>query len=422
MKKLIAITLMTALAVMTVGPALSVAGPGSVETQLNPLAGGGSSADPIRIKAKWEMKGSCFDVAGAGTTQDPYVYTYNKCTGVGEGRDDNYNSGAQFSAPNQWGIDMDYTVCAVVHGPEQNIANIDRVIADIYYPDTPMHLSGHSVGGAVCNQSSIGISNDDGYEIDNPTGGCSAKIEQNFLHKLTQLDGINLVCNAIHDNNNDLIEWASGENYDMLCNATNGQLTKGFAAVYCADKHLIWEDPAGMYKVDVVAFDTSNYQSVVFTNHFQYMDTMGYQIDFDKVNYGDVKICEHKRVYGDKCYWPGDSNVPTVRNTGNVRLNMKVAQDDMGLGFQTGSSVWNVEYDARVGDLEADWKVYSPFKFKGDSGNPQYTVLDEVLDLSEIEEMDFSIHVIEKWTDNLPAYSGSMWLSAVQAPFESCTN
>ena len=399
-KKAIAMFSLVAVSVCTFGLNVTVA-TGPVQTQLTPTSGG-CTDDPIRIKAKWEMLNL---VAG-----DP---------GVGEnGEDDKHSvAGAQFAASGQWGVDMDYTVCAIVHGPKKNIDNIDRVITEIYYPDTPMHISGHSDCQENCGAN--GVKNDDGSEIDNPSGGCGVKIEQNFLVKLDQAEGKNLVCNAIYGNNYNLIEWGTDENYEKVCNDTDGQLTKGHAAVYCADKSLTWEHPAGDYTVDVFAFDESNNQSVVFTNDFTYIETMGFQIDFDTVNYGDVKISEHKRVYGNKCYLPSSSDTPTVRNTGNVRLNMKVAQDDMGLGKQTGSSYWNVKYDARVGDLETDWRYYSPFGIKGTTPG-YYKTLYEVLDLSEIEEMDFSIHVIEKWPGNLTSYTGSMWLSASKANFEAC--
>ena len=418
-KKAIAMFSLVAVSIASVGMSTVVAYD-TVETQLIPTDNGGST-DPIRIKAKWEMLNL---VAG-----DP---------GVGEiGEDDSTTDGAQFLPPvGGWGENMKYTVCAIVHGPEKNIINIDRVITEIYYPYKPMHTSGHSYGCPVCNGSDIGISNDNGAEIDNPSGGCGAQIEQNFLTKLDQAEGKRLVCgdgsnDGIRQYNDGLIKWGSGEGYEEVCNDTTGQLTKGYAAVYCADKDLIWEDPAGNYKVDVFAFDTSNNQSAVFTNLFKYIGVMGFQVDFNKMKYGNVEISKHRRVYGDKCYWPGDSNVPTVRNTGNVRLNMKVAQDDMGLGYQTGTINWNVEYDARVGDSEADWVVYKPFKKKGVSGSPaigdpannnygEYEQLFEILDLSEIEEMDFSIHVIEKFPGNLSGYSGTMWLGADPADFESC--
>jgi len=406
-KKAIAMFSMVAVSFASVGVSAVVA-VGPVETQLTPDSGD-PSCDPIRIKAKWEMLDL---VTGA--------------PGVGEaGEDDSTDSGAQFLPPVAgWGADMNYTVCAIVHGPEKNIDNIDRVITEIYYPDIPMHTSGHSTGGDICNQSALGTYNDDGLEIDNPSGGCEAKIEQNLLHKLSQIDGKTLVCDAIRNNNNNLIEWGTGEGYDEVCNETDGQLTKGYAAVYCSDKSLIWEDPAGDYKVDVFAFDKSNNQSEVFANYFKYIEMMGFQIDFNAVNYGNVKISEHKRVYGDKCYWPGDSQVPTVRNTGNVRLDMKIAQDDMGLGYQTGTTNWNVEYDARVGDLEGDWTYYGPFGMKGETPtSADYTpLLGEILDLSEIEEMDYSIHVVEKWPGNLTSYTGNMWLSADKAAFDGCGN
>lgn len=396
---------MISLAVMIAGPALTVADQ-QVTTKLTPDTSGNPGSDPILVKAKWEM-----------------LNLVSGNPGVGEaGEDDSSDGGAQFLPPEEgWGHNLEYSVCAVVHGRDKNIANIKNVIAEIFYPsDRPMHTSDPEV---TCDSS--GVANENGTEIDNPSGGCGAMIEQNMLTKLSQAEGIELVCNQIKNNNPGLINaWADGEDYDTLCNSTDGQLIKGWAAVYCADKELTWEDPAGDYKVVVMAYDQDGTESKL-ENTFHYIETTGFEIDFDTVDYGNVKISEDKKIYGDKCYLEDSS--PTIRNTGNVRLNIKVAQDDMGLGYQTGHdgdpAYWNVEYDARVGDLVDDWTNYKPFDVKGETpGSGDYTQLNgEILDLSEIEEMDFSIHVIEKWPGNLDEYTGSMWLSADQADFGQCS-
>ena len=151
-------------------------------------------------------------------------------------------------------------------------------------------------------------------------------------------------------------------------------------------------------------------------NTFEYVEWTDFEIDFASVSYGEVLLNTHKRISGDKTFSLNDGK-PTVRNLGNTRLKMKVAQDDMGLGQTSGG--WNVKYDARVGNDVSDWKNYWPFGYK--SENPgAYTTLMEILDLSETEEMDFSI-LVTKWPDIATSYTGNMWLSAAIAPYQTCT-
>ena len=87
---------------------------------------------------------------------------------------------------------------------------------------------------------------------------------------------------------------------------------------------------------------------------------------------------------------------------------MKVQQDDMNL--ESTDNVWNVRYDARVGNNDADWRNYDPYQTKK---------LQDVLDLSELEEMDFSILVTKFPSPNYDYY-GEMTLSATQANFRNC--
>ena len=443
MKKIIALTLMAALAVMTVGPAMTVA----VDTSVTPNYSGGGGGTDIFVKGKWEMKGPCFDRTGDGTTGSPYVYTYNHCSSVpGEGKDDLTDPGAQFNAPGIWGDNMNYTVCAIVRGPNDHIDSIRDVYADIWYPtNRPMHTSGFS--DCYTEYDPGGTSNDNTVEIDNPSSGCGVHIEQNNLHRLSQADGYNLVCNVLRVHNTDLPVWdpdylaaggPGGTEWEELCSTdiiNPGELTKSWAAVYCSDKNITWEHPAGEYRVTATAYDTGDSQSNVLENYFTYREKQGFEIDFDKVDYGVLSINEHQMIAGDKCFWPGDSDIPTIRNTGNVRLNVKIAQDDMGLGrtelTYIEPDVYRANFDARVGDSYDDLTDYLPFGPKGNAPVyadctsegvcGDYTLLKgEILDLSEIEEMDFSILVKEKWPGNLASYSGSMWLSVNKADFDTC--
>lgn len=376
MKKIIALTTIFALSFAVVVPTLAV----SVNTGLDRGAGGGTA--PI-IKAKWEMK-----------------------TGT-QGVDDSTNAGAQFLAPGVWDSSMYYTVCAVATDPN-GAADIDGVYADIYYP------SGKAIHDKVpstdFHRDTAGGTNDKGV------GGCSAFIEENTLIKMSKADGYNLFCNSIKNSNSNLPTFASPYTYSEICNP-DGELMKEEAFVYCDTKTLKWEDPAGSYKVEVFAQDKAGNNSTKLVNNYEYLPLTSFAKDFTGVSYGQVLLGIDKKISGDLNFEvSGVSANPTIRNLGNTRLYMKVAQDDMGLGQSSG--VWNVQYDARVGNHEADWTIYSPFGYKGTSPGT-YTQLEDILDLSETEEMDFSI-LVKKWPDTLTNYSGNMWLDAAYAPFRIC--
>ena len=372
MKKLIALLTLTALTVMTFGPVLTLATDG-INTSL--IKGSGGGQPPI-VKAKWEMK--------KGT----------------QGADDKPTAYAQFNAPGVWDGIMEYTVCAIVTDPN-GASDIYGVYADILYPGG---IAIHAVNPL-----------DDRLPQDVGVGGCGAFIEENTLVKLSKDAGYQLFCEDIKNNNNNLPAIYSPYSYSDICGPT-GELQKEEAYVYCDDKDLIWEDPAGSYKVVVTALDKSGNLSVARENTFEYLALTKYEVDFTSVAYGDVMLNTHKKISGDRNFILGDGN-PTVRNLGNTRLNMKVAQDDMGLGQSSG--VWNVKYDARVGNYAGDWSDYWPFKFKSGPEAPVYKTLQEILDLSETEEMDFSI-LITKWPDTNTSYTGTIWLSAALASFRTC--
>lgn len=370
MKKMIAFSLMAAMVVALGGPGVIVAG--DVDTSLDRGTGGGQA--PI-VKVKWEMK---------------------KDT---QGQDDSTKAGAQFNAPGQWESTMDYTVCAIVTDPN-GASDIYGVYADIYYPEDK----------AIHAQDPENDREDQEYGV----GGCGAFIEENTLIPLEKDAGYQLFCEDIRNNNNNLPVFADNYDYDEICGAT-GELQKEEAYVYCDDKSLIWEDPAGLYKVDVNALDKSGNSSAVLENYFEYLPLTKFAVDFSSVDYGEVLLNTHKKISGDRNF--GTADRPTVRNLGNTRLRMKVAQDDMGLG--KSSDKWNVRYDARVGNYEGDWTYYYPFGPKGTTPGTYKTLKGEILDLSETEEMDFSV-LITKWPDANCEYTGDMWLSAKQEAFRQC--
>jgi hypothetical protein len=348
---------------------------GSATTSMTRDSGGGAA--PI-VKAKWEMKGGYSDMSGT---------------------DDSTSAGAQFDAPGIWDATMEYSICAIVTDPD-GASDIDGVYTDIFYPS---NIAFHPEDPNNPDQ----IETQESSSQDYGTSGCGAQRgDENKLTELSKDDGLALFCDNIRNNNNDLPSFFGEYDYNEIC-AEDGELQKETAAVYCVDKELIWEDPAGDYLVEVMALDKAGVHSEVVTNTFRYIPLTSYEIDFDSVNYGNVKLNTHKRISGNKTFSMGD-DLPTVRNTGNTRLYMGIEQDDMGLGTTDGT--YNVRYDARVGNNEEDWKNYYP---------EQKRWLQDIVDLSEEEEMDFSI-LVTKFPNTNTNWTGNMTLDAKFAEFRKC--
>ncbi|MFH1412880.1 MAG: hypothetical protein ABIG10_02525, partial [bacterium] len=190
------------------------------------------------------------------------------------------------------------------------------------------------------------------------------------------------------------------------------------AALYCKYTSLKWEDPAGMYEVRVHAVDLASTAGEPLVNEFEYLPLTSFEVDFANVNYGEVRQGIHKIVSGDRTWDPydpsyGGGETPTVRNTGNTRLNMTIWQDDMGLGKTVnGGEWWNVEWDARVSSY-ADFTVFDPYEVD--------VVLSDTLELSHTEEMDFSI-LVNKFPLEWDNFGGEMILGAEYTKFLICDN
>ena len=365
-KKLVAFCLTMSVSLWMFGGSFVVAN-NTADTSLVRDTSGG--ATPI-VKAKWEMNGPSW----SGTAF------------IGTGTDDTTAVGAQFLPSGQYQVNKDISLCAVVTDPD-GLADIDAVYADVFYPDVAL------------GDSHIPLNDQSGL-------GCEELMQEDTLKRLSMDDGIELFCNKVRNNNNNLPTFNTNYNYDEICNPETGELVKMTAAVYCGDKTISYEDPSGEYKVLAVAQDKNGLQGTL-ENHFNYLPVVAFDKDFTAVNYGNVKLNTHKIISGDIDFSTSDK--PTVRNVGNTRISIKVMQDDMGLGMTDG--IYNVRYDGRVGS-DAGFVNYVPY---------QTRILPLALDLSEMNEMDFSID-ISKFPpiDPGPGYTGTMTLSAQSAPHLPC--
>lgn len=355
MKKIIAIL---TLFVLLAGPSLAVAE--TVSTGLTQDTSGG--ANPI-VKAKWEAN------------VDKYT-------------DDSTSAGAQFNPSGVKDQNKTIALCAVVTDPD-GLADIDAVYADVFYP-VNVDLGAHHVA------------------LDDQSGdGCGGLMQEDTLTRLTKEAGIELFCNQVRNNNNNLPTFNTGFDYDEICGET-GELQKDTAAVYCGQKDISYEDPAGNYEVWAVAQDKNGLQDVL-ENHFTYLPLTAFETDFNQVLYGNVRLNTHKIISGDKTWSPLNQGPASVRNVGNTRLKMKVWQNDMGLGKTDGN--WNVRYDARVGSA-ASYANYWP---------ETTTTLNDPLDLSELDEMDFSIDISKFPPTHVgTSYTGTMTLTASSYAHLTC--
>jgi len=298
-------------------------------------------------------------------------------------------AGAQFTASGQYNGHKTIAICAIVGDPD-GLADVKNVYADVFYPENIALGSSHV---ALADQSGL---------------GCGGLMQEDSLAKLGKQAGIDLFCTNVRTRNNLLPTINTDYSYDKICN-TDGELWKDTAAVYCTTKTISYEDPSGDYKVWAVAQDTNGKQGIL-ENHFTYLETTAFETDFNSVSYGNVRLNIHKIISGNLTWEPSTSTRPTVRNTGNTRLKMKVYQNDMGLGLTDGKS--NVKFDARVGS-DAPYAVYLP---------NTWTPLANDLDLSEMNEMDFSIDISKFPPDHVGAnYTGNMTLSGESVNHLTCT-
>jgi len=362
MKKVLVLSLVFALSLTMVVAAAAAGSPPEFPISTGLVSDTSGGLAPI-VKAKWEAY--------------PDRYT-----------DESTDAGAQFMPSGVKDVVTTISMCAIVTDPD-GLADVKNVYADVFYPVNVDLGTSHV---ALPDQSGL---------------GCGELMQEDSLTQLTKQEGIDLFCGDVRTHNNNLPTFEPGYDYDEIC-AEDGELMKETAAVYCGSKDLSYEDPSGEYIVWAVGQDQNGLQGIL-ENHFDYLPLTAFETDFNTVQYGKVKLNTRKIISGNLIWDAINQGKASVRNVGNTRLAMQVWQDDMELGKTDG--LWNVEYDARVGS-DAPFAVYDP--------EVTTTLLDE-LDLSELDEMDFSVE-ISKFppTHDGDSYIGTMTLSAIPVPHLVC--
>lgn len=358
MKKILVVALALVLSLALAAPVMAdVPAEGSI------TAGTG---DPPIIKCKWETP----------DTGDPTHETL----------------GTQILPPLVWGTYTTVGYYAVVTDP-QGWANIAAVYADVYHP------------------------------LESPLNG-SFKYQVELTRITNETTGINKFNQAVDQG---LITARSINpltGYEYLDEEIIHELEQGLAWVYRIEYSdgLWYEQPAGDYKVIIVAVNTYN-QEATLQNYFEYVPVHGCEIDFTSFIYGPVSPYIHKQIGGDTDFAdpkaPAGHGVPngaTIRNIGNTLCKVTVYQTDLSYETSPGSGVWvelgktgdawNVEYDARLG-VDGQWVYYDP--------EEEDVVLPDILDLSEVEKLDFSI-LIKKYGIT-GAFQSAITIGCMYEPF-----
>lgn len=361
MKKLLVVLISLVLALSLAVPVMANSET-DVTTGVTVNAGGGS---PPIIKCKWE-------------TPD-------------DGDPSHVTPGTQVLPSGIYQVDAPMKYYAVVTDPE-GAGTVSAVYADVFHPE------GLPDCGSFKYQLELKLI---------PKEESGPPYPEGSLPPMSVADLKAMVQDAYDDG---LIIFDPGYDIDDVIH----QIDQCLADVYCGEQVMDYHQPAGDYRVEVVAYDKNNNQSEKLINWFEYVALTKCEFDFTNVCYGPVEVCTNKWVGGDTTFSHFDG-YPTVRNLGNTNAHIRVAQDDMGLGDTSG--VPNVEYDARLGPMGGnDHVTYPPT----DLSSPVMTTIPGTLELCNTQKLDFSVHV-----KKAPAgdYYGNMVIDCILADWVGdCTD
>ncbi|MCK4269787.1 MAG: hypothetical protein KAW93_04830 [Methanogenium sp.] len=187
------------------------------------------------------------------------------------------------------------------------------------------------------------------------------------------------------------------------------RLGKGTADVWMGTEVIHYCQPAGNYTVIARAVDRNSNPAADLTNIFNYLEVPCAEFDFESVDYGSVSICVNKWATGNTIFNTADG-LPTVRNIGNVPINVKVVrQDPMDFG-RDSTGTWDVEFDARLGDT-GTVVTYDPV---ADGEPDQNKILPDALWMCHSEELDFSIHILKGFAGDV--HEGTLTLGFETVP------
>jgi hypothetical protein len=305
----------------------------------------------VVIKAKWEMETDNRDRVDSDDT----------------GKDDSRAAGAQFD-PELLATHIAF--CAIVSDPD----DVNRVQAEVFNPGTYRQE----------DREERNASNED----------CRPgrqRLIVNLDQRLSPEAGQRLFCDQIRHNNNNLPTFNRGFDYNEVCR----ELEHRSAAVYCGVLNLAATDRAGNYRVAVRASSNDHRSNSTLENTFRYNSWSAFQSDFSRIDYGRIALDRDYTIDGDDSWDNLDRGKATIRNLGNTPLNIRIRQDDMGLGKD------NIRFRSRLGG-SGSFTDYRP---------EATATLARALDRGDSERMDFGIRVSGLPHSRSDCYTGNLTLS-----------
>jgi len=222
-----------------------------------------------------------------------------------QGQDDSLADGAQFMPSGEYQVDKTIEICAVANDPD-GLEDLASVNSQIYYPEN-IYL---------------------GPNRESSQPGCGQAKEGWMLMKtLEPSQGLELFCEQLRSQNANLPSFKTGYDFAALCGPA-GDLIKETSRVFCGQVGLAYQDPAGEYRVKIAALDQKN-EAGTLENSFKYLELVAFEIDFDNIDYGSMRLNNAKVLSGNDAFLANDGQ-PTLRNIGNTRLEINIKQNDMG--------------------------------------------------------------------------------------------
>lgn len=315
---------------------------------------------------------------------------------VGQGEDESPDNYFQVKPSGQYQASKAFKVCGAI----SNIAPEDSpaIASNIYYPKELQYpLAADSGDLRGCGKSAA--------------PGCS-------MESISKNSGYELFCSKIRNANPNLpvfgIKSGAGTpqelrfDYGDICDAENAGL-RGDVLIFCCDRTLAYDDPAGDYAVDI-AVANENTPIAPLESRLTYLPVTAFEIDFGNVDYGTVSQNSQSCSIGDNIWENAPGGKMSFRNVGNTRLDINVWQDDMGLGKNQAGD-YNATYKARLGKDENSWLGYFPY---------QTLTIKETLEVSQTSNLDFCVNVLDFPSDESNNYTGKLELGASMAPYGVC--
>ena len=299
------------------------------------------------------------------------------------GLDDTPADFGQILPSGKYGIDREFKVCAIF-----NLNDAHHIYSQIFYPDDVAFGANDLKARQGCGQM-VGMALE--------------------MEKIDQIAAADLVCGKIKNDNSNLIFFSNDYSYDKICDKDNAFLDQNIA-VYCVNQKLAFDDISGDYNSAITMRDEAGNEIALLTNKFTYLPVSTFEIDFENIDYGKTKENLDNVILGDQIWDMPDFTRATVRNSGNMPINLTILQNDMGLGHVAHEE--NIVYKTRLGGDNNPWVEYKPFEL---------IKLDQILDLAQVTPIDFGSTVKQFLiSSDGKKYEGKMDINAVAAPSHSC--